>query len=93
MENSMEKIKERLALDHQADFKHMQRKMVCLMTSLRMCSVSASVYIQNHQPSSFPHVCQMTSLKQKADISPQVHCYLEDSTLLASPSTFMFILE
>lgn len=53
MENSMEEIKERIGLDHQADFKHMQRKMVRLMSSLWKGCVSASLFTYktiNHIP-------------------------------------------
>lgn len=53
MENSMEERKERIGLDHQADFKHMQRKMVHLMPSLWKCYVSASLFTYktiNHIP-------------------------------------------
>lgn len=42
MESSMEKMEERFGLDHQADFKHTEWKMVCLMSALWECSVPSA---------------------------------------------------
>lgn len=54
MENSMEEIKGRIGLDHQADFKHMQRKMVRLMSSW---TVSLHLCFQIKPSTTFPSPC------------------------------------